>query len=473
LFNGSREVVWLGTIINIFTMTLAPSIAQAADLWGRKWFIVVTTVFGFVGCLIVSRAQSMAMVLAGYAVLAVAYGGQALLFAIVSEVLPRKQRPHAQAVANVTAGFGAILGLCMGGALLKNGIAENYRIYFYVNAAIFAASSVLFIGIYNPPPRLIQQSLTRSQKLRQLDWVGYAILPPALTLLSVGLSYANNPYSWRNVHTLAPLVCGIALGIIFIIYEVRVKKDGMLHHSLFEHRNFAIALAAICAEGFIFFSCNNYFTFEFGVFQQANLLEVALTFVIFFGVSIVTAMITGLYASRRKVVRTPLVMGFLFVLVFTILMATSNQNTSGTAFRGYSAFAGAGFGVILPVILTAAQLSTPPDQIALASGLMVASRGVGGIIGLSVNDAIFHAALSKLGSSIAAATLPLGLPPSSLGSLIAALASGNPSAFLHIEGATPQIIGAGASALLDVYALGFRNIWICAGCLTLVTAIRK
>lgn len=452
-------------------MTLAPPVSQAADFWGRKWFLVGSTAFGFAGCIIVSRAQSMAMVMGGYAVLSVAFGGQPLLFAVIGEVLPRKHRPIAQAVNNICAGCGAILGLCMGGVLLKNSVLQNYRIYFYVNAAIFAAASIICVAFYNPPPRVLQLTLTRSQKLQKLDWIGYAILPPALTLLTVGLSYGNNPYSWRNAHTLAPLLCGIALGIVFIIYEVVFKKDGMLHHSLFQHRNFAIALLAICAEGFIFFSINSYYPFEFGVTQQANVLQVALSFVIVFSVSLVTAIMVGFYSSRKKVVRTPLVVGFASLLIFLILMATAGPHKSGSTFRGYAAFAGVGLGTILPIILSAAQLSTPPEQIALASGLMVASRGIGGVLSLGINDAIFNAAMSKLGANIAAATLPLGLPPSSLAALIGALASGSPAALAHVQGATPQIIGAGAGALLDTYALGFRNVWILAACLSAVTAI--
>jgi MFS family permease len=454
-------------------MALSPPVSEAADLWGRKSFLVVSTVFGFVGCMIVSRAQNMATIIAGFTVVGVAFASQSLLLAVVSEVLPRKHRPIAQAVANIAAGLGAMLGICMGGGLTKNGDLENFRIYFYVNAAIFAVGSLICVVLYNPPPRELPQSLTRSEKIRRLDWIGYAILPPGLTLLSIAFSWSENPYPWKNAHILAPLLIGAALTIVFIVYEVRFKKDGMLHHSLFKHRNFPLALAAICAEGFIFFSCNNYFPFEVSVFQHSNTLVVGLHWLVSFAVSIAVAIVTSTYASYRKVVRAPLVLGFFLFLVFVILMATANRNTSASALWGYPALVGAGFGTVLPNILSASQLSTPREHIALASGLMVASRGVGGVVSLAINNAIFNGAMTKLAPRIAAATLPLGLPPTSLESLIGALASGNPEALKHIEGATPQILSAGGSALLGVYELGFRNVWICASCVSCAAVIGK
>jgi MFS family permease len=460
-------------VINILTMALSPPVSEAADLWGRKWFLVVSTVFGFVGCVIVSRAQNMATIIAGFTVLAVAYAAQSLLLAVVSEVLPRKHRPIAQAVANIFAGLGAILGLCLGGGLTENGNLENFRIYFYVNAAIYAVGSLICLALYNPPPRELQQVLTRSEKLRRLDWIGYIILPPGLTLLSIAFSWSDNPYPWKNDHILAPLLIGAALIIVFIIYEVRFKKDGMLHHNLFKHRNFPLALAAIFAEGFIFFSCNNYFPFEVSVFQHSNTLAVGLHWVVSFAVSLVVALAVSTYASYRKVVRGPLVAGFLLFLIFVILMATTNRHTSNSALWGYPAIVGAGFGTVLPNILSASQLSTPPEHIALASGLMVASRAVGGVVSLAINNAIFNSSMSKLASKIAAATIPLGLPPTSVGPLIAALVSGNPDALQHVKGVTPQILGAGGSALLGVYELGFRNIWICASCVAFVAVIGK
>ena len=58
---GSDQTVWLTSVIAITTVVLGPPVSQAADYWGRKWFLVILTSFGAVGAIIVSRATSVSI----------------------------------------------------------------------------------------------------------------------------------------------------------------------------------------------------------------------------------------------------------------------------------------------------------------------------------------------------------------------------------------------------------------------------
>jgi hypothetical protein len=58
--------------------------------------------------------------------------------------------------------------------------------------------------------------------------------------------------------------------------------------------------------------------------------------------------------------------------------------TSHTAVWGYPVLLGFGFGWSLTLLITAAQMSAPPELIAITSGLMLASRSLGGSIGLAI-----------------------------------------------------------------------------------------
>jgi MFS family permease len=90
---------------------LSPPVSQAADYWGRKWFTVILTALGCVGSIVISRANSIGMALAGFIITGLSYGAQPLLHAVSSEVLPRKYRSYGQASVNVSASMGAIVGL--------------------------------------------------------------------------------------------------------------------------------------------------------------------------------------------------------------------------------------------------------------------------------------------------------------------------------------------------------------------------
>jgi MFS family permease len=197
-----------------------------------------------------------------------------------------------------------------------------------------------------------------------------------------------------------------------------------------------------------------------------------MTFGIVFFSSVVSAPLAGLFSAKRKSVRTPLIVGFLGLMIFNILMATTNSKASKSVFWGYPVLGGLGLGCVLPINMVAAQLSTPKELVALASGLIISFRSFGGSVGLAINSAIFSSTLSSnLPKKIAEATLPLGLPPASLLGFIGALAAGNVTAVEKVSGVTPQIIEAGTNALRDAYSIAFRNVWIAASCFTLIAII--
>ncbi|KAH9211689.1 major facilitator superfamily domain-containing protein [Leptodontidium sp. 2 PMI_412] len=472
LLGGTRETVWLSSVITILTVALSPPVTQAADYWGRKWFLVGATTLGFIGALVVSRAQSIGTVIAGFTITGCCYGAQPLLHAVVSEVLARKHRPIAQSTVNISAGTGAMTGLLMGGALLRSGELENFRIYMYVVAAIFAVATVGTATCYSPPARELQVTLTLLQKLQKLDWIGYFLFIPGLVLFCVALSWSQNPYPWTNARVLSPFIIGVLFMAAFGVYEWRFKQDGLLNHSLFRDRNFSVALWCCFVEGLAFFAANTYFIYEVSVFTGEDIQHSAFRFVVFFVAAIISSMLIGPYSSRRKALRTPNVIGFSLFTLFNILMATTTPSTPTSVFWGYPVLAGLGMGILLPTIMVAAQLSTPPELISTTSGIIIAARSLGAAIGLAVNNAIFQDALmTQLPKKIAAATIPLGLPQSSLGQLIGDIASSNFATLQTIQGVTPQIIGAAQAGALEAYSIAFRGPWIVSACLSFVAVI--
>ncbi|KAJ9625494.1 hypothetical protein H2203_004251 [Taxawa tesnikishii (nom. ined.)] len=428
LLGDSSKSVWLSTVIAIFTLALNPPLSQAADYWGRRWIIVITSVFGVIGSLVISRAQDIATLIVGFCILGIAFGCQSLLYAVVSEVLPRKFRPLGQASLNITSAIAAVVGILLGGGLLRHNNLENYRIYWYVAAGFYAVGTLGILLGYNPPPRELQ-ALTVTEKLRRLDWVGYCLITIGLTLFSIGLQWSGNPYTWHDAPVLAPFIIGMSLMLGFCVFEWRFKADGLLNHKLFGHRNFPISLFAVFLEGLAFFTTNTYFAFEVSLLGGNDLFEAGLRFIILFAGGVVFSFLVGLYSTKTKSLRGP----------------------------------GIGLGLILTTITVAAQMSTPAELISVTTGLVTACRSLGGAVGLAINSAIFSNTLSSnLPKDVAAAVVPLDFPLESLGELIQALASNDPATIAKVPGATPQIIGAAVEALKEAYSTSFRNTWIAA-----------
>lgn len=248
----------------ILTVVLGPIVSQAADYWGRKWFLVGLSLSGALGGFITARASSMVMAIAGCCLIGTAFGMQPLLHTVVSEVLPRAWRGWAQSISMLSNALGLISGLVVGGALTRNGDPKGFRSFFYIGMALFLMAGLTCVVAYKPPPRQLQK-LALNEKLPQLDWIGYGLLASGLVLFCIGLSFLD-PYTWTDPQVSAPFAIGLVLAITLGIYECKIKKDGMFHHGLFKrNRNFAISLVCIFCEGIGFFAANQYFAYEVGL----------------------------------------------------------------------------------------------------------------------------------------------------------------------------------------------------------------
>ncbi|KAH7409711.1 major facilitator superfamily domain-containing protein [Cadophora sp. MPI-SDFR-AT-0126] len=440
-----------------------PVVGQACDYFGRKWLMIILSSMGAVGPLVISRAQNMGTLMAGFILSGPALASQATTFAIASEIIPRQHRGLAQSAISMSMGIGGVISILMGGALLRNNELENYRIYWYVAATLYFIGCLGVAVGYRPPPRDLQLSLTTLQKLRKLDFLGLILIGGGLALFSIGLQWSVTSYSWTDPHVLGPFLVSIVLMIGFVVYSWLLRDDGFMDHKLFGDRNFPMALALIFLEGLSFFAANSYLAFEIGVLYRLDLLESGYRFAVLFVGSIVFAMVVGVYITYSKQVREPIVVGFVFFVLGFALFAAIDAHTEKWKTWISSLLVGTGLGFVLPTLYVTAHMSTPKGMISVTTSIASATRSFGGAVGVAVNNALFtHSFNKKLPQKVAAAVLPLGFPPSQLGMLIPALASGNEEAIRAVSGTTPQMLGAAGSALIDAYVGSFQKAWIAA-----------
>jgi hypothetical protein len=267
------------------------------------------------------------------------------------------------------------------------------------------------------------------------------------------------------VKIIAPLVVGCLMLVVFAIYEWRFTREGMFHHDLFRGtggRNFVIAELSLFAEGLVFFATTAYYGFEIVVLFDQELFTGGAYFSVGFLVMILATNITGFYCSRTKTVRLPLVLAFVSFTIFCAAMASVNPSMRRNAL-GYSPFFGIALGTALNAIVTVAQLSSPPDLIAITTGLMISTRSVGGTVGLAVFSAVFSGTLNReLPEKVLQASVPLGLNTAYLGMLLGGLTTGNSTLLNAIPGVTPGMLQAAGVAVKESYTLGFRYVWITA-----------
>ena len=417
----------------------------------------------------------MNMAIGGFCIIGVAFSAQPLLHTVTSEVLPRRWRAHGQAANMASNGLGSITGLIVGGALNRSGDpgADGFRYYFYMAAAWYILAVILCLVAYHPPPTP-KQSEFRGQtwaKLSKLDWTGYFLLAGGLVLFCLGLSWSESPYPWSDPHVSATFAVGLALALLLVVYETWYKKDGMFHHQLFTgNRNFSISIFCVFAEGVAFFAANTYFAFEVSVLYETDALIVGTRYSIMLIASMVGAGMAGFYCAVTRKVRWITVIAFAIFVVFFVCMATAGRESDNPVWF-YPVLLGLALGMTLTTLITVGQLSTPPQLISIASGLIISVRSLGGTIGIAIYNALFTDQIKHLSRNIGEATISAGLDTDYVPDLVNALRAHNETALEAIPGITKNIINAGDVAFKDTYVLAFRYVWIAGGCFVALATV--
>ncbi|CAK7237811.1 hypothetical protein SBRCBS47491_010157 [Sporothrix bragantina] len=468
---GSSQSIWLSQAVAILTTVLSPPCAQAADYWGRKWILVISALFNFAGAMITARCTSMGMAIAGQVICGVGFGSQPLMYAVVSEVVPRRARAAAQASLMCSLAIAGSIGLPVS-AYLGQHYNEGFRIYYYITAGIISASGICMALLYNPLPTPLQKTLSTRQKLAQLDWIGYGLLVSGLVLFGMALTWSQNPYSWGDAHILATFILGIILFICLIVYETRFQVTGMFHHGLFQKDwNVAISLWCIFVEGMTLFASNEFFAQEVMTIWEPRPMWASMRFTITFLTQLAASMAVAVYATMTKDIRRPIFVAFFFFMLFNILMATLKVGSTLNTW-GYPVFLGIGLSLCLTCLITMAQVSAPPALISIISGLMISTRSLGGSIMLPVCKALLSSRLSaNLAPQVAAKVIPLGFSEQDVALFIDGLTANNATMLASIPGATPEVIAAATQGYLEANLLSYRYVWVLAACLAFIAMI--
>ncbi|KAH8923355.1 MFS general substrate transporter [Atractiella rhizophila] len=455
--------IWIIQAPTIVQGSLAPFVGRVSDNVGRRWLVILAPIFGLIGTIIASRANSMPMLIAGQAIMSINLTTVGLISSIASEVLPGKYRTWGQSAIQVAATAAGILSALATGALVDHSIDE-WRNLFYIESAVFAAVSVGFFFTYHPPPRAFGANKSWHQVLHDADLVGSALIAAAFACIILGLNFGSSTYSYRDVHFYAPLTIGILLAFGLVAWEWKGRTDGIFHHGLLTHRrNFIIAAFALFIEGWIYFSgIAVYYPQQIryiGWETDAFLIGVRK---FAFNVVAMVMVIPILYFSTKfKDVKWILTFGFCAFLtaVACFSTATVQDDRASIAYSVVAAIGMAPQTVLL--VMTAQVFASPPALIATASSLVATVRALGGALGSAVMGAELN---NRLGQELPQRFIPAaiagGLPESSIPFALVAFRSASPALIASIPGITPSLTSILTPIVRKVYAYSFRWAWI-------------
>ncbi len=372
---SQTELTW---IVDAYTVVFAGLLLFAGalgDRFGRKHLLTVgLAVFGAAAAVGFVTTDPAQLVVVRAAMGVGAAGIMPTTLSVITTSFPAAERPRAIGVWVGVVGAGAVLGLFATGLLLE---WFAWSSFFALNVGL---AGVALVGTLAVVPNSVDPGADA------LD-VGGALLSLAAVALVV-LGIIEGPErGWGDPLTLGSLLVGLALGVAFVLWELR-RPHPLLDPRLFRLRGFSAGTLTITVQFFasfgFFFTILQYLQFVAG--RSALMAAVALLPLPFVMIPL-----------ARNAPRVAARVGFRRIAPAGLLLTAGGLavlSTLGTEFS-YGWFA-----VGLVVFAAGMALAGTPSTTAITESLPVAKQGVASAVNDTARELGSALGIAILGSAL-------------------------------------------------------------------------
>jgi EmrB/QacA subfamily drug resistance transporter len=364
--------------INAYFLSFAALIllgGKLGDRFGRKRIFLV----GLAIFTLSSAACALSTSDAGLISARVVQGvGAALMnplsLSIIVDAFPRHQVPTAIGVWAGISGLGLAIGPLLGGFLVEH---VSWAAVFWINVPI---------GVIAAAATLWAVHESRDPNARRFDIVGTVLVTAGLFSLVWALIRTNS-HSWSSGQTVGFLAAAVILLVVFVLWEAR-QSDPMIPLGFFRSRSFDVAISSVALVGFAMFGIIYFLTLYMQNVRGYSALESGVRTLPMTLMVMLIAPIAGKLSGRIGP-RSLMVGGMvLMALGLASLTRLSIDSSYWTVIFPSFVFVGAGVAMSMPTTTGVAMGSVDAARAGIASGVVNASRQVGGALGVAVLGSI-------------------------------------------------------------------------------------
>src|SRR4051794_22473625 len=381
-------------VVDAYALTLAALVLTAgslADRLGRRRVFAIGLAIFTAASLLCALAPDPTFLNVSRAVQGV---GGAVMFAVSlaligQEFTPGRERGMAMGAYGATIGIAVAIGPLVGGALTD---WLGWESVFFLNVPIGAAViAVTYLKLRE----------TRDPNATRIDWGGLFTFSGALFLLVLALVRGNDE-GWGSTLIVGLFAGAAVLMAAFVAVEGRVREP-MLPLELFKRRAFTgVQLAAFAVSGSMF-ALFLYLTLYLQNYLELSPIEAGIRYLPITVASFIAAPISGALLSRLPA-RSMLGVGLGLSGLGLLLMSGIHADSEWTTLLGGFLVAGAGVGLLNPVIADVAVSVVPKEQSGMAAGINDTFRQVGVAVGIAAWGAVFLGRGASKISELAAGT---------------------------------------------------------------------
>jgi EmrB/QacA subfamily drug resistance transporter len=401
---GISKLSWVVTSYLLASTVAGPVYGKLGDLYGRKIVLQTAIVIFLAGSVLCGLSQNMTELIGFRAIQGVGAGGLIVVtIAVVGDIVPPRERGRYQGYFGGVFGVSTVIGPLLGGFFVDN---LSWRWIFYVNLPIgLIALAVIAVAF---------QARTDRTK-HTIDYLGAVLLAGGLSGIVLYTSLGGTTYPWSSAQLVALVVAGVVMLAAFVFVEARAREP-ILPLEIFRNRVFSVTSAVGFIIGLALFGAVTYLPLYLQDVKGHSPTTSGLLITPMMAGLLITSIVSGQLISRFGRYRPFPIAGTALTAVGLGLLSRLHADTSTFVAAGYMLVLGLGLGLVMQVLVLAAQNAVDYKYLGVASSGSTLFRQIGGSIGVAVFGAIFANQLAgNLASKIPAGVhVPAAPNPSTL-----------------------------------------------------------
>jgi len=400
---GDNLYTWVVTAYLLTSTVTVPIYGKLSDVYGRRPMLLIGVSIFLVGSALSGLSQSMGQLIAFRGVQGLGAGALfPISLAIIGDLFSPQERGRYQGLFGAVFGLSFIIGPFLGGFLTDN---VNWRWVFYVNLPVGIFALVVIFAVLPNMGR-------RPSSVRDLDYLGIALLTASLVPLLIGLTEKGQTapdgqlYGWLTWQVGGLILVSLVLLVAFILVERRAREP-VIPLDLFTDRTMAGTNAAVFCLGFGMFTAVIYLPRFYqvvrGVSATQSGYEIWPLLVGLMGGSI----LAGQLISRTGKYKALMLIAIGILIVGAYLMTHMQVDTNNWLLWSWMLILGAGIGPGMAAYTVVIQSVAPLKRMGVATSTLTLLRQLGGSVSLAIAGTLFNSTFTQqLPSSLAAHGVP-------------------------------------------------------------------
>jgi EmrB/QacA subfamily drug resistance transporter len=430
---GISKLSWVVTAYLLASTVAGPVYGKLGDQYGRKVVLQSAIVIFLIGSALCGISQNMTELIVFRGIQGLGGGGLFVLtIATVGDIIAPRDRGRYQGFFGAVFGVSTVIGPLLGGFFVDN---LSWRWIFYVNLPIGLIALAVIAVVFQAPQDHVPH---------RIDYLGAALLAGGLSSIVLYASLGGTTYSWGSPWMISLILAGFLMLGAFVFVEGRAAEP-ILPLEIFRNRVFTITSAIGFIIGLALFGAVTYLPLYLQDVKGHSPTTSGLLITPMMAGLLITSIGSGQLISRFGRYKPFPIAGTAITAVGLLLLSRLQVGTSTIVTGAYMLVLGLGLGLVIQVLVVAAQNAVDYRYLGVVSAGSTLFRQIGGSIGVAIFGAIFANRLAvNLSTTFPAGTrLPASpnpaalkqLPPAAHAAYAAAITDALHPVFLTAAGA--------------------------------------